>query len=305
MSYYWIIIINICYFVLIVSLFLGYLEQGLIVTDITKLRQNYLLKWEFKLDLLSLVPFELFSLIPKLGGLQFVFLRFNRLIKCYKIFTFADRTESRINFPNMFRILMLIFYILILIHLNACVFFFISSVTGLGADAWVYPPRMSDVKGPTVSIDVVKPWNTFLMKYIYSFFWSTLILTTIAETPTPIQNYEFIFITLDLLAGVLIFATIVGNVGSMITNMNEERSEFQTKMDRVKKYMEFQKINKELEERVIKWFDYIWSNKQSLDEKTILGNLPDNLKAEIAIQVHFDTLKRVHIFQVIIIDICK
>ena len=281
-----------------ILLYSGYLEQGLIVTDTLKLRKNYLLKWEFKLDVLSIVPFEIFSIIPKVGGLQFVFLRFNRLIKCYKIFAFSDRTEKRINFPNMFRILMLIFYILILIHLNGCIYFFISSVSGLGTDAWVYPPRGSDTRSPTIPIVVHEMWNSFLIKYIYSFYWSTLILTTIAETPTPVKNYEFVFITLDLLAGVLIFATIVGNVGSMITNMNAARTEFQMRMDGVKRYLEFRKVNQDLEQRVIKWFDYIWSHKKTLDEKSILSTLSDKLKAEIAINVHFDTLKKVHIFQV-------
>jgi cyclic nucleotide gated channel alpha 3 len=45
-------------------------------------------------------------------------------------------------------------------------------------------------------------------------------------------------------------------------------------------------VGKDLENRVIKWFDYLWSNKQSMDEESVLGMLPDKLKAEIAIHVH-------------------
>lgn len=52
-----------------------------------------------------------------------------------------------------------------------------------------------------------------------------------------------------------------------------------------------------MENRVIKWFDYLWSNKQSLDEESVLNILPDKLKAEIAIHVHLDTLKKVKLFQ--------
>merc|ERR1712203_1322084 len=39
------------------------------------------------------------------------------------------------------------------------------------------------------------------------------------------------------------------------------------------------------------------SNKQSMDEESVLGMLPDKLKAEIAIHVHLETLKKVRIFQ--------
>ena len=61
--------------------------------------------------------------------------------------------------------------------------------------------------------------------------------------------------------------------------------------------MVFRRVGKDLENRVIKWFDYLWSNKQSMDEDSVLGMLPDKLKAEIAIHVHLDTLKKVRIFQ--------
>lgn len=56
------------------------------------------------------------------------------------------------------------------------------------------------------------------------------------------------------------------------------------------------KVSKDLELRVIKWFDYLWNNGKAQDEREVLRYLPDKLKAEIAIQVHMDTLKKVRIF---------
>ena len=52
-------------------------------------------------------------------------------------------------------------------------------------------------------------------QYIYSFYWSTLTLTTIGETPPPEIEAEFIFVIFDYMIGILIFATIVGNIGAM------------------------------------------------------------------------------------------
>ena len=182
---------------------------------------------------------------------------------------------------------MLIIYILTIIHWNACVFFQVSSWIGFGSDDWVY-----------FNISDAYPTNQTLTRmYIYSFYWSTLTLTTIGETPRPAIDVEYLFVVIDFLIGVLIFATIVGNVGSMITNMNQARSEFQQRMDGVKHYMEIRKVNKDLERRVITWFDYLWNNKQSLDEEQVLQTLPDRLKAEIALNVHLDSLKRVALFQ--------
>ena len=83
----------------------------------------------------------------------------------------------------------------------------------------------------------------------------------------------------------------------MITNMNAARAEFQAQMDSVKQYMKFRHVTKDLENRVIKWFDYLWSNKQSLNEESVTAILPDKLKAEIAINVHLQALRRVQLFQ--------
>jgi hypothetical protein len=69
-----------------------------------------------------------------------------------------------------------------------------------------------------------------------------MILTTIGELPAPETNSEYIFNTFELLAGVLIFATVVGNVGSMISSTDAIRADFQHRLDAVKKYLAYRKV---------------------------------------------------------------
>ncbi|KAL1261354.1 hypothetical protein QQF64_006619 [Cirrhinus molitorella] len=59
--------------------------------------------------------------------------------------------------------------------------------------------------------------------------------------------------------------------------------------------LQFRKVSRELEARVIKWFDYLWTNKKAIDEQDVLKNLPNKLWAEL--NVHLDTMKKFHIFQ--------
>lgn len=42
-------------------------------------------------------------------------------------------------------------------------------------------------------------------------------------------------------------------------------------------------------------FDYLWMSHKSVDDNHVLSLLPYKLRAEIAIHVHLDTLKRVWI----------
>uniref|UniRef100_A0A8C9S2Q6 Cyclic nucleotide gated channel subunit alpha 1 n=1 Tax=Scleropages formosus TaxID=113540 RepID=A0A8C9S2Q6_SCLFO len=259
----------------------GYLEQGLLVKDEKKLRDRYVTSVQFKLDLISMIPTDIFYL--KLG-VRYPEIRLNKLFRVNRMFEFFQRTETRTNFPNVFRISNLVMYIVIIIHWNACMYYSFSKAIGFGSDTFVYP----NVSHPE--------FGRLVRKYAYSLYWSTLTLTTIGETPPPVRNSEFFFVVFDFLVGVLIFATIVGNVGSMISNMNASRADFQARIDAIKQYMSFRKVSKDLEKRVIKWFDYLWTNKKAVDERAVLRYLPDKLRAEIAINVHLDTLKKVRIF---------
>jgi hypothetical protein len=70
------------------------------------------------------------------------------------------------------------------------------------------------------------------------------------ETPQPVNDIEYVFVTLDFMIGVLIFATIVGNIGSMITNMNAGKAEIRNRMDAIKQYMSFRKVLKLLKNAI-------------------------------------------------------
>ncbi|EDL89992.1 cyclic nucleotide gated channel alpha 1, isoform CRA_b [Rattus norvegicus] len=258
----------------------GYLEQGLLVKDKLKLIEKYKANLQFKLDVLSVIPTDL--LYFKFGW-NYPEIRLNRLLRISRMFEFFQRTETRTNYPNIFRISNLVMYIVIIIHWNACVYYSISKAIGFGNDTWVYP----DVNDPE--------FGRLARKYVYSLYWSTLTLTTIGETPPPVLDSEYVFVVVDFLIGVLIFATIVGNIGSMISNMNAARAEFQSRVDAIKQYMNFRNVSKDMEKRVIKWFDYLWTNKKTVDEREVLRYLPDKLRAEIA-QCSLDTLKKVRIF---------
>ncbi|KAH8396584.1 hypothetical protein KR215_000907 [Drosophila sulfurigaster] len=267
----------------------GFLDQGLLVRDAFRLRRHYFHTKGWYLDVLSMLPTDLAYIWwpPETCSSLYlpcpVIVRLNRLLRLPRLWEWFDRTETATGYPNAFRICKVVLAILVLIHWNACMYFAISYEIGFSSDSWVY--NLNGTRN-----------NTLQRQYIYSFYWSTLTLTTIGETPTPENDVEYLFVVADFLAGVLIFATIVGNIGSMISNMNVARVEFQNRMDGVKQYMAFRRVGHELEARVIRWFAYTWSQSGALDEERVLAALPDKLKAEIAIQVHMDTLKQVRIF---------
>ncbi|KAI5732191.1 hypothetical protein M8J77_023046 [Diaphorina citri] len=195
---------------------------------------------------------------------------------------FMDRTERHTNYPNLFRSSSLIHYLLVIFHWNGCLYHIIYKNDGFGSRNWVY--------GDSDTTDVVK-------QYLQSYYWCTLALTTIGDLPRPRSKGEYFFVIVQLLFGLLLFATVLGHVANIVTSVSAARKEFQAKLDGVKTYMRMRRVPNALQVKVIKWFDYLWLTQKCSDEEKAVSCLPDKLKAEIAINVHLDTLKRVEIFQ--------
>ena len=190
----WIVIDYFCDVIYIADVFVssrtGYMEDGIMQRDIQKMRRHYLHTSAFYLDAASIVPLDIAYIFIKHEPA----IRMNRLIKYHRFWRFLDRTESRTSYPNLFRLASLMQFILVLIHWNACIYFIVSREIGFGTDKWVYPGINGTLSERHLSLT---------RKYIYSFYWSTLTLTTIGEVPPPHTNVEFIIVTLDYLIGKL------------------------------------------------------------------------------------------------------
>ncbi len=287
--YVWLLLDFLCGVIYIIDVLIqsrtSFLKDGILEEAIDQIVNRYTQSWEFYVDIISAIPFDWLYILRL--SYPPLYLHLPKLLKFYRLKQFFSRTESRTHFPNTSRAIFLLHNMVMVIHWNACIYFSFSQHIGFGSDSWVYPAWNT-----TESAE----WGDASRQYIYSLYWSTLTLTTIGELPQPQTNTEYMFVICDYLIGILMFATIVGNVGNIITNTQKNKAKFQTKMDNIKVYMKNTNVPEHLREKVIKWFDYLWTHGHPVNDQHVLNTLPDKLKAEIGIYVHFETLKKVDFF---------
>ncbi|GFU12450.1 cyclic nucleotide-gated cation channel alpha-3 [Nephila pilipes] len=287
----------------------GYLEQGLMVCESKKLACHYIKSKSFILDIAAIIPLDLiqlrFGAIPILRFPRqdyedqfyfyldffallhvYYFSGFKPFLKLYRSFRLYYMVESRTIYPNLWRVVNLIHILLLLAHWFGCFYYLLSELEDFVGE-WSYRKPIND-------------YATLSRKYLGSVYWSTLTLTTIGDLATPATNLQYMFTIISYLIGVFIFATIVGQVGTVITNRNASRLEFERLLDGAKLYMRHHKVPRNMQRRVQRWYDYSWSRGRMQgggDINSALGILPDKLKTELALHVNLKTLKKVSIFQ--------
>lgn len=256
----------------------------------------------FLFDCLSLIPLDLFYL---LFGFQ-ALLRLPRLLKLRALtdfFRYCDRwVQSFFASVRLVRILALLLYVILSVHVYACIYFLFSNYErrhGVN-NGWVYKietqPRMS--------------------AYSYSFYYCFKIASTIGNIPSPETGLEYVFVIIGYLFALFIFALLIGQIRDVFQSMNQRRLEYQNKVEQVMQYLKKFELPITVQSRVRNWFQYNWEDRNTLgtfdsferislfcsywieDDDTTLSFLPTTLQTELAISIHYETLSKVQLFQV-------
>ncbi|KAK0678167.1 CNGA4 protein, partial [Pygoscelis papua] len=260
----------------------GFLEDGILVQDRGRIRLRYLRSPSFPWDMAAVLPTDLLYLRLGLGVPA---VRANRCLRVPRLFEAFDRRETRTAHPNTFRVAKLMLYVFIAIHWHGCLYFALSARLGLGTDTWVCP-------------NASRPgFARLLRQYLHSFYFSTLILTTVGDTPEPQREEEFLFVTAGFLLAVLGFATITGSISSVISNMNAADAAFYPNPEPVRCYLRAQGASGWLVRRVACWHQHLQMQRKLPAERAVLRHLPRGLQAEVAASVHLPALRRVGLFQ--------
>ena len=99
-----------------------------------------------------------------------------------------------------------------------------------------------------------------------------------------------------MMAGMFLFATIIGNVSTMVDELNENEGVLQTKLLLMTRMMRQNQLPHELEDRVTNYISYQYKNHQGFDDFQMLQTLPAGLRTDIMLQLTRSMIERVPFF---------
>ncbi|KAJ8417882.1 hypothetical protein AAFF_G00227250 [Aldrovandia affinis] len=252
---------------------LEFVRGGDIVCDKKDMRENYMKTLRFKMDMVSLIPLELFYIKTGVNSL----LRFPRLLKYMAFFEFNERLEAILSKAYIYRVIRTTTYLLYSLHCNACLFYWGSDYEGLGSTKWVY-----DGVGNS---------------YIRCYYFAVKTLITIGGLPDPTTLFEIVFQLVNYFVGVFAFSIMIGQMRDVVGAATAGQTYYRACMDNTVKYMASYRIPRDVQNRVKTWYDYTWQSQGMLDEQELLVQLPDKMRLDIAVDVNYSIVSKVALFQ--------
>ncbi|XP_009274324.1 PREDICTED: cyclic nucleotide-gated cation channel beta-3 [Aptenodytes forsteri] len=269
------IICDICYLcdLLIFQPRVQFLKGGDIIVNRVEMKKFYHSSVKFRLDVISVLPFEMLYFF---FGFNPAF-RANRMLKHNTFFEFNDRLEAILDKAYIYRVIRTTGYLLFILHINACLYYWASDYEGLGSTRWVY-----DGKG-----------NMYLRCY----YWAVRTLITIGGLPEPQTLFEIVFQLLNYFLGVFVFSSLIGQMRDVIGAATAGQNYYRSNMDNTVSYMNTYSIPKVVQNRVRTWYEYTWDSQGMLDESELLEQMPTKMQLDIAIDVNFAIVNKVDLFK--------
>uniref|UniRef100_A0A3P8W1E5 Cyclic nucleotide gated channel subunit beta 3, tandem duplicate 1 n=1 Tax=Cynoglossus semilaevis TaxID=244447 RepID=A0A3P8W1E5_CYNSE len=252
---------------------LQFVKAGDIITNRKMTKVHYRESQRFKLDLISIIPFDLLCLHFEFSAVY----RLNRLIRIVSFFEFSNRLESILAKAYIWRVIRTTGYLLFVLHLNACLFYVASVHQGLGKTTWVYSGKGS--------------------AYLRCYYFAVRSLINIGGLPEPTTIFEISFQMTNFFTGVFVFSSLIGQMRDVIGAATAGETYFRSSMDGCVSYMNRYTIPKLVQNRIRTWYNYTWTAQGMLDESELLDKMPLVMRTAIAVDINLATFQKIALFQ--------
>ena len=224
---------------------------------------NHLKRW-FTLDLVAAIPFG-----ALLGATP---IQLFRLLKLARVAQFMRQWRQRaVQNSNILRLAFFAYWLLLSAHWIACGWIALRGISA-EADNW--------------------------MSYLRALYWAVQTLSTVGYGDvTPATNAQTLYTMAVMIFGVGVYGYIIGNVASILANIDPAKVHYLENMERLTAFMNYRDIPPILQKRIRDYYTYLWEKRLSYDESTVISSLPPSLRTDVSLFLKRDIIEKVPLFQ--------
>lgn len=290
------------------AFYFSYTINGLNICERREIKQKYFSNKIYVLDIISLLPIEYITLFIDLR--YFSVIRLVKIIRVVNVFKYLESFDTllsyyEISFNYTIKTVFKFIAILLLYSIYAAAFLFlISSYMYLYLKRQYNTWIQFDNESNSFNLNL-NDWNG-AVGFIRSMYFIIGGVTTIAYGDmVPLNIYETVYISLIVVVGGVMYPAIIGSLASLMMELNATRQNFKHKTMVMRKYMDMKSFPMTLKDKVIRYYDYIWSRQHGIDELSILKNLSAPLRISALEYVISNSFSRVPFFSGVESDCIK
>ncbi|PSS07802.1 Cyclic nucleotide-gated ion channel like [Actinidia chinensis var. chinensis] len=139
--------------------------------------------------------------------------------------------------------------------------------------------------------------SNFMEKYFYCLWWGLKNLSSYGQNlDTSTYTGETLFSSLICLAGLVLFAQLIGNMQTYLQSSTARLEEWRVKRRDTEEWMRHRQLPPDLQDRVRRFVQYKWIATRGVDEEEILRSLPLDLRRQIQRHLCLALVRRVPFF---------
>ncbi|KAJ6679818.1 CYCLIC NUCLEOTIDE-GATED ION CHANNEL 10-RELATED [Salix purpurea] len=143
---------------------------------------------------------------------------------------------------------------------------------------------------------VVESTN-FPRKFFYCFWWGLRNLSSFGQNlKTSTFIGEILFAIFISVAGLVLFALLIGNMQKFLQSTTVRVEEMRVKRRDADQWMSQRMLPDNLRERIRRYEQYKWQETRGVEERGLIRNLPKDLRRDINRHLCLDLIKKVPIF---------
>ena len=283
----------------------SYRDRGYEITDPWLVATHYYKGW-FRIDTLASLPIEMIIKAAGVGGkADNSYWRLFKLLRMLRIGRLLRKLDT-MNFTegaNMLRIGQMIFTLMLIAHWLGLAYFSLAIKP-------LHDQETSPDGVPWIWSDEYTDKDATALMYVCSLYWALSVMTNLKGLPAHESRqcfvesvvvvhplWERIFTISTFLMGAIIYASLYGNIGRFLQNMDVSGQRHRLKLLEMSEFFRFHNVPPNLRSKIRAYMEFSFSVTRGINVEAIHSQLPAQLQLEVSVYLNMQMLEQVPIFK--------